>query len=223
MALKHSLPLVGLSLFLTLGAMPALAVSGFTGVFAPSNFTFSSDPSSPTPAGTEANNLDTSSAEMGTLILYGPETFVNDGDGGNIGNGLGTNTSGSPYYVQWSISINSSRAGTVSFDWSFSSFQNQIGDDSASYFINSTFTTLATGNGSVQSSSSPVLLTLTEGDTFGFRASTLTNTGGEGIFTITNFNATPVPLETDAIPVIISAGFMGAGVWLKRRLKKAKN
>ncbi|MFN5513297.1 MAG: hypothetical protein ACK5CA_00710 [Cyanobacteriota bacterium] len=36
------------------------------------------------------------------------------------------------------------------------------------------------------------------------------------------FSATPVPLETDALPVVGSAVFMAGGLWWKRRRAQAK-
>ncbi|MBE9194458.1 MULTISPECIES: hypothetical protein [Synechocystis] len=99
-----------------------------------------------------------------------------------------------------------------------------IGDDTASYFINSNFFTLATGNGATQSSSSPVNLNLLAGDTFGFQVSTTSNLGGAGGLTINDFdfNATPVPFETDALPVLVSMTFLGTGIWAKRRFSMKK-
>jgi hypothetical protein len=32
-------------------------------------------------------------------------------------------------------------------------------------------------------------------------------------------NVTPVPIESDALPIVLSAGFMGVGIWAKRRFK----
>ncbi|MBJ7901108.1 MAG: hypothetical protein GC158_14590 [Cyanobacteria bacterium RI_101] len=208
MALKHSLPLAGLSLFLTLGAMPALAISGFAGPFAPSNFTFRSDPSE---AGNVGADLNTTNAASGEVTLFGPDDAFNS---------LGTTST----YSEWTITIDSTRAGSVSFGWQYyNEFDTTVGNDGGGYVLNGTYFELVSNSNlnqdpnNPQISAAPVVLNLVAGDTFGFRASSLTNTGGEGVFTVTNFHATPVPLETDALPVIISAGFMGGGVWLKRR------
>ncbi|MBE9204180.1 hypothetical protein IQ218_12965 [Synechocystis salina LEGE 06099] len=205
MALK-TLSLAGLSsLFLTVGAMPALAVSGFAGFYAPGNFTFSSDP----PEALNMGDLDIDNAATGEVTIFGPDDAFNM---------LGT----TPASNSWSIMVTPAGAGTISFNWSFSSALDEVGDDTASYFINSNFFTLATGNGETQSSSSPVNLNLLAGDTFGFQVSTATNLGGEGILTINDFNATPVPFESDALPVLVSMTFLGAGMWAKRRFSMHK-
>jgi hypothetical protein len=38
------------------------------------------------------------------------------------------------------------------------------------------------------------------------------------VFTVSNFNATPVPFESDALPVVGSLVLFGVGVWVKRRM-----
>ncbi len=35
-------------------------------------------------------------------------------------------------------------------------------------------------------------------------------------------NATPVPLESDALPIVVSGLFMAGGVWFKRKRNQAK-
>jgi len=40
--------------------------------------------------------------------------------------------------------------------------------------------------------------------------------------TLTISSATPVPLESDALPILGSVAFLGAGVWFKRRRAQAK-
>jgi len=57
------------------------------------------------------------------------------------------------------------------------------------------------------------------GQTFGFIVDTADNGGSAGEFTVSNFNATPVPFESDALPVVVSLALFGVGVWAKRRMK----
>jgi hypothetical protein len=207
MALK-TLSLAGLSsFFLAVSTMPALAVSGFAGFYAPGNFTFSSDPSG---AGNMNDDLDTINSAIGEVIIYGPDDEFNE-----LGEMSASNS--------WSIPITLAGAGTISFNWSFETFE--VGDDTASYFINNVFTTLAIGNNGTQSGSGLVNLSLADGDTFGFQVSTATNLGGAGALTISNFDATPatpVPFESDAFPVLVSMTFLGAGMWAKRRFSMHK-
>lgn len=204
MTLKTALPaLIGLTTAIALlTPAAALAITGFTGVFAPSNFSFTPNPPG---AGTPDNDLDITNAATGTIILYSPDDAFN-----NLGTGL-------PATIDWTIPITADRAGTISFDWSYEPFDPGIGDDSAFYLLNGTPVLLATNNGNTQTSLSPISLTIADGDTFGFRVSTESNSGGSGAFTVNNFTATPVPFESDTLPVLLSLGFLGAGVWLKRR------
>jgi hypothetical protein len=206
MILKTTVPaLIGLTTAIALlTPSPALAITGFTGVFAPSNFSFTSDPPG---AGTPGNDLDITNAGTGTIMLFSPDDSFN-----NLGTGF-------PATIDWTIPITADRAGSISFDWSYEPFDSGIGDDSAFYLLNGTPVVLATNDGTfnVQSSSSPISLTVADGDVFGFRVSTSSNTGGSGVFTVNNFTATPVPFESDTLPVLLSLGFLGAGVWLKRR------
>lgn len=49
---------------------------------------------------------------------------------------------------------------------------------------------------------------------------TLGNTAGD-VITL-NATATPVPLETDALPVVVGAVFMAGGIWWKKKRAQAK-
>jgi hypothetical protein len=210
MILKTPMPsLIGLTTAISLlTPSPALAITGFTGVFAPSNFSFTSDPPG---AGTPGNDLDITNAGTGTIMLFSPDDGFN-----SLGNTAAT--------IDWTIPITENRAGSISFDWSYEPFDSGIGDDSAFYLLNGTPVILATNDGTsnIQTSSSPISLTVANGDVFGFRVSTSSNSGGSGAFTVNNFTATPVPFESDTLPVLLSLGFLGTGVWLKRRHKAVK-
>ena len=73
--LKTVIPsLIGLSTAIAIFApSSALAISGFTGEYAPGNFTFSTSPGG---AGTVAE-VETPNAATGTIIFYGPDNGVN--------------------------------------------------------------------------------------------------------------------------------------------------
>lgn len=218
MTLKNSFSVATLSgIILSLGSMPAMAAFGFTGVYAPSNFTFSSSPSG---AGDETNDLDTTNAASGKVILYGPDEALN---------GLTGNPQAA--YSQWTIGINSSRAGTVSFGWKYyNQFDPTIGNDSGGYVLNGTFVSIVSNDGNLnntQSSAAPVILNLSQGDSFGFRVSSLTNTGGEGVFTVTDFDFTPQsvpePLTIFGTGVVLGALPILKKEYAKRNKKKDKD
>ncbi|XGB40851.1 MAG: hypothetical protein LVS60_10495 [Nodosilinea sp. LVE1205-7] len=208
---KTALPtLIGLTTAIALlTPAAALAITGFTGVYDPSNFTFTPTPSG---AGAPGTDLDTSGAP-GTIILYSPDNAFN-----NLGTGL-------PATIDWTIPITADRAGTISFDWSYKPLDPVNGDDSAFYLLNGTPVPLAFNDGTDQNSLSPISLTVANGDTFGFGVSTQSNDGGSGVFSVSNFDftpATPVPFESDALPFLVGLSFLGAGVWLKRRHQTVK-
>jgi hypothetical protein len=210
---KTALPtLIGLTTAIALlTPAAALAITGFTGVYDPSNFTFTPTPSG---AGVPGNDLVTTGAAAGTVTLFSPD---------DSSNGLGNTAATS----DWTIPITPDRAGTISFDWSYEPFDPGIGDDSAFYLLNGTPFPLATNDGTFnpQSSTSTTSLTVADGDTFGFRVSTESNGGGPGAFSVSNFDftpATPVPFESDALPFLVGLSFLGAGVWLKRRHQTVK-
>lgn len=150
-----------------LTSIPVSALAaGFTGPFDPSNFVLSN---------TNADgSVDTANAPTSITLIGGD----------NRSNSVGT--------TDWTINIDSTRAGTISFDWMYSSLDTP-GDDEAGYLLNSNFFTLATQDG--DSSTSPVVLAVNNGDVFGFRVATASNTGGPGEFTVNNFDAQPVPFE----------------------------
>jgi len=130
----------------------------------------------------------------------------------------GNNNSNTEGTTDWTIAITPARAGTLSFTWSYGTVDDP-NNDSAGYLYNSIFTSLASSDGA--SSSSPVILSLNSGDTFGFRVATTTNDGGAGVLTVSNFNVQPVPFEFDATAGVLTLGAIwGANQWRKNRLKK---
>ena len=101
----------------------------------------------------------------------------------------------------------------------YSTSDTPSSNDSAGYLYNGNFTLLASLDG--QASSSPVTFSLNSGDTFGFRAATLTNDGGAGALSVTNFNVQAVPFEFDATAGILTLGAIwGVNQWRKNRIKK---
>lgn len=165
----------------------SFAISGFTGVYAHSNWT---------QTGAASGTVDNTSTSQAILQL-------NSGSQGQ--------------FIDYSIPINPSRAGTLQFDWKLES-TDAPGTQQIGYLKNGNYTTLSTwADDGIQPSQSPVTVVVAQGDTFDFRFLALEETYSSGVFTVNNFNFTPVPFETDALPAVISLSLFGAGVWLKRR------
>jgi hypothetical protein len=164
-----------------------MALTGFTGAYDPSNWTLTN------PDG----DIDLTNAASGQIDLIGSDT----------GSTLPANT-------DWTISITPARAGSLSFDWSYGTLDTGS-DDTAGYLLNGFFTELASVDG--ETSNSPVTFVLNPGDTFGFRVATLTNSGGPGIFTVSNFNVQPVPFEFSPA---VGLGILGLNVLYRQRRKQ---
>lgn len=159
-----------------IASLPAktLAVTGFTGDYDPSNWTLTN---------TNADgSVDTNNAASGSIDLIG-------GDSGSESSGA----------TDWVINITPSRAGSVSFDWSYFSL-DVPGNDTGGYLLNNIFYQLAATDGDF--STAPVTFLLNPGDTFGFRVATVDNLGSPGIFTVQNFNVQPVAVPFQSSPVI---------------------
>lgn len=114
---------------------------------------------------TESDGTASVSTDASTLTITGP----NDG-------------SGNPGTTDLTAAL--SAAGTVSFQWSYSSLDDP-GADWFGYLLNGVFTQLADTSGESGSQQ----LTVKAGDIFGFEAASLDNTGEPGITTITDFTA----------------------------------
>jgi hypothetical protein len=185
-----------------------MALTGFTGAYATSSWTLTKNSSTNQLSTTLQKNdgsfasldgdVDTFNAVSGSIDLYGSNT--------NSGNSSNTD---------WTIPVTS--AGTVSFDWSYFS-QDTAGNDIAGYLLNGTFNVLATTDG--QFSTLPVTFSVSSGNTFGFRVLTTNNTGGQGIFTVNNFNVQVVPWEFSPT---MGLGILGLNVlyrqWRQRQIK----
>lgn len=198
---------------LTLGTVKsAFALSGFTGIFDINNFTLTSNPSSGNI--TVINNLETTDASNGNVILYGPDNNDSSGYTGNALNTLGNQV----VRINWGISITPTSAGNISFDWIYNSL-DPAADDEAGYFVNNSYTTLGTING--QTNAAPVNISLISGDTFGFWVSSNTNTGGYSYLGINNFDATPVPFDFSPSTgmVVFLGGFWGVR-WCRKIRQK---
>ncbi len=179
----------GLATSATLGIMSTLpskatAANLFNGGYNASNWTLTN---------TNANgSVDTSNAANGSVILTG-------GDNGSNLSGI----------TDWTIPINPSRSGNISFNWSYFTLDTP-GFDSAGYLLNGNYTPLAVKDG--DHSTNPVSLNVNNGDTFGFRVQTSSNSDGAGVLTV--YNPSPVPEPLTILGSLTAAGF---GIVLKRK------
>ena len=137
----------------------------FAGVYAPANWTFTSDPA------LGDGSVDTSGAPASITIT-----------GSDNGGSLPFSNVNTDYTIAVGL------AGPASFDWSYSS-SDCCNFDGFGYLLNGNFTQLAQnssqGSGFTQ-------FNVLAGDTFGFRVFALDNAGSPGVATISNFSA-PVP------------------------------
>jgi hypothetical protein len=108
--------------------------------------------------------------------------------GGNSGSAL----SGTTDFI-----ISAPAAGTVAFDWSYSSLDAQAADN-AGYLLDNNFAQLADTDGEFGTAT----FFVNAGEKFGFRVGTVDNTGEPGILTISNFSA-PVP-EPGTGPMVLA-------------------
>jgi hypothetical protein len=81
---------------------------------------------------------------------------------------------------------------------------------------------LSTGGGiSFDTTSEPVNMFFNATGTFGPVDSTITDFAGTDDVIVSS-NVTPVPLESDALPVVGAAAFMAGGIWWKKKRAGAK-
>ncbi|MFB2979832.1 PEP-CTERM sorting domain-containing protein [Microseira sp. BLCC-F43] len=168
-----------------IGANPAQA-AGFSGSYAPSNWTFTN---------LNADGfVDTSNA---------PESITLTG-GDNLSGAFGLT-------AYTTAAVNS----LVSFNWNYNT-QDVDGPfwDPFGFLNNGVFTQLTDPNGS-QSQSGTYSTLVKAGDIFGFAVNTLDNIVGPASVTISNFEATQVP-EPASVLGLLAFGALGAGAKLKR-------
>jgi hypothetical protein len=125
------------------------------------------------------------------------------------------------------VSLPMYAAGTVSFDWSYTTPDTRASYDEAGYFIlHSGQTTpppsqeheLARNNNPSQASGVPVSFSVAAGDRLGFWVYTKDGTGGAPTFTISNFSGplAAVP-EASAYLTLAFAGLVVAGIARRRK------
>ena len=183
---------LGLATSTTLGFMftlPSQAKAfSFTGDFEPSNWTLTNI------------NADGSTifSSLDTMILTG-----------------GDNGSNLPGTTDWTIPINSYRAGNISFDWSYFTLDTP-GFDSAGFLLNGIYTPLAIQDGDF--STSAVSINVITGDIFGFRAATSSNSDGAPVLRVYAYPpaGVAVPEPSTILGAVMGLGF---GSFFKRKLR----
>ncbi len=175
---------VGLTLAAASGASAA-TVFGFQDAYDPINWTFTN------------SNAD---------------GFVNTGGApASISLTGGDNGSGVPGTTDYTTTA--AAAGTVTFDWNYSTADEPFFDPFG-YLLNGSFIQVTDDGGGVVQNGTATFNVLA-GDSFGFRIDTFDNFFGRGSVTISNFSA-PIPEPSTVLSLLVLGG-LGAGLkYLKR-------
>jgi hypothetical protein len=105
-------------------------------------------------------------------------------------------------------------AGTVTFDWNYSTANGSAFWDPFGYLLNGSFTQVTNNGGGVVQNGTSTFNVLA-GDSFGFRIFTVDNIFGRASVTISNFSA-PIPEPSTVLSLLVLGG-LGAGLkYLKR-------
>jgi hypothetical protein len=185
---------VSLTLAAASGASAA-TVFGFQTPYAPINWTF------------------TNSNADGSVNTGGAPASISLTGGDN-----GSGSSGTTDYT-----TTAAAAGTVTFDWNYSTPDDDVAFDPFGYLLNGSFIKVTNDGGNVVQNGTSTFNVLA-GDSFGFRIFTNDNTSGRGSVTISNFSApglmapppTSVPEPSTVLSLLVLGG-LGAGLkYLKR-------
>lgn len=176
---------------LGLAATPAQALTQFAGYYAPANWTQTIQGN---------GSIDTSSAPNSVTLT--------SADGGVAGPTQDTD-----------FTITAPSAGTVSFNWSYSTSDIDPTYDPFGYLLNGAFTQLTDDLGALIQAGSTSFAVGT-GDVFGFRQYSTDSKDGAGITTISSFNGpTAAPGPADVPGPLPLLGIAAAFGW-SRRLRK---
>jgi hypothetical protein len=174
---KLSMATVGAAV-VALGAVDSAQAFGFTGAYAPSNWTLSNDNTN--------GYVDTSNAPSSISII--------GGNGGGLGSGQTTYTTTALI------------GGLLSFNWSYGTADWNPSWDPFGFVLNGAFTQLTNSLGP-NGQSGAFSTTLAQGDIFGFGINTVDNALGSGNATISDF-AAPVPEPVSTLGMLIGTGAM---------------
>jgi hypothetical protein len=175
---KLSMATVGAAV-VALGAVDSAQAFGFTGAYAPSNWTLSNNYTN--------GYVDTSNAPSSISIIGGE-----DGESG---------------YGRTTYTTTALIGGLLSFNWSYGTADWNPSYDPFSFVLNGAFTQLTDDFGPYGQSGS-FSTTLAQGDIFGFGINTTDNILGPGTATISDFSAAPVPEPASTLGMLIGVGAM---------------
>jgi hypothetical protein len=147
-----------------------------------------------------------------TFTNSNADGFVNTGGApasiSLTGGDNGSNSSGTTNYT-----TTAAAAGTVTFNWNYSTADGPFWDPFG-YLLNGSFTQVTNNGGGVFQNGTSTFNVLA-GDSFGFRIFTRDNFLGPGSVTISNFSA-PIPEPSTVLSLLVLGG-LGAGLkYLKR-------
>ena len=171
------------------GVTPAHAV-GFSGSYAPANFTLTN---------TNSNGSVNTSGAPNSIVLTGSDNI--SGINGALN-----------YFTT------AAAAGTFSFDWNYTTLDAATFFDPFSVLINGVATTLTDNSFSTTNQSSTYATTVNLGDTIGWQVSTTDNVGGAPNVTISNF-AAPNASTAVPEPFTIIGTCIGGAAALRMRSK----
>ena len=175
---KLSMATVGAAV-VALGAVDSAQAFGFTGAYAPSNWSLSNNNTN--------GYVDTSNAPSSISII-----------GGNTGGG----GPGQTTYTTTALI-----GGLLSFNWSYGTADWNPGYDPFGFVLNGAFTQLTDNFGPYYGQSGSFSTTLAQGDIFGFGINTVDNALGSANATISDF-AAPVPEPVSTLGMLIGVGAM---------------
>ncbi|MFM7875379.1 MAG: PEP-CTERM sorting domain-containing protein [Microcystis panniformis] len=143
-----------------------------------------------------------------TLTNSNADGFVNTG-GAPASISLTGGNNGSFNFGTTDYTTTAAAAGTVTFDWDYST-NDDPGFDGFGYLLNGSFSFLTDSPNNGTST-----FNVLAGDSFGFRVYTIDNVFGRGSVTISNFSA-PIPEPSTVLSLLVLGG-LGAGLkYLKR-------
>ncbi|GAX34146.1 PEP-CTERM sorting domain-containing protein [Nodularia sp. NIES-3585] len=181
----------------------AQAASGFSGSYAPSNWTLTNITTQGN-AGAIQGSVDTTNTPL-SISITGSDSGAFDFASG-----------------QTAYTTIAAASGDVSFDWSYST-NDFIGanSDPFGFILNGVFTQLTSGNASTQSVVGSTF-SVNAGERFGFAVQTFTNTFGAATATITNFQAPETPVPTPVPEPASLIGLLGLGAFGVTSVRKRK-
>jgi hypothetical protein len=168
---------------LGLAANPAQALTLFAGYYAPANWTQTIQPD---------GSINTGGAPASITLT-------------------GADNGGSDKNTDFTIAAPS--AGTVSFDWSYSTADNPSSWDPFGYLLNGAFIRLT--NNDVANQSGSASFSVLAGDVFGFRQNSVDSAFGRASTTISNFTAPAVP---GPLPLLGAGAAFGWSRQLRKRI-----